>query len=113
MLPNDLVNRSSGIFILGSPRSGTSVLAWALAQHPNFHTSAESDFLVDLFGKGQLKAAFANAQSRTDSGWLNEQRVDFAEFASSLGLGINALFDSRAQGARWVDATPGHTLTAC
>lgn len=31
-----------GIFVLGCPRSGTSVLAWALAQHEHFWTSAES-----------------------------------------------------------------------
>ena len=43
--------RSPGVFIIGCPRSGTSVFSWALAAHPNFWTSAESDYLADLFGR--------------------------------------------------------------
>ena len=106
----DSANRSRGVFIIGSPRSGTSVFAWALAQHPNFQTSAESDFLLSLFGNGQLNTVYQQALSRSDTGWLERQRVDFPEFAAHLGLGVENLFDSRAEGARWIDATPGHTL---
>ena len=47
---------------------------------------------------------------QSDSGWLRQREVGFAEFAAHLGLGAEALFASRAAGARWIDATPGHTF---
>ena len=106
----DAADRSPGVFVIGSPRSGTSVFAWALAQHPNFRTAAESDFLLHLFGNGHLQAAYTEAFNRADRGWLKQQQVDFDEFAASFGLGVEALFASRARGARWVDATPSYTL---
>ena len=46
------------VFIIGSPRSGTTVLAMALAQHPLFWASDESFILFDLFGMGKLDKAF-------------------------------------------------------
>ena len=103
-------SRSNGVFVIGCPRSGTSVFAWALAQHPGFWTSEESDYLLDLFGWGRLHRAYRQALRRADRGWLNQERVTFPEFSGTLGLGVEALFDSRSGGARWVDATPGYTL---
>ena len=102
--------RADGVFIIGCPRSGTSVLSWVLAEHANFWTGPESDFLITLFGRGRLYEAWKQAHDRSDSGWLRQQDVGFAEFAANLGLGAEALFASRAAGARWIDATPGHTL---
>ena len=103
-------DRSRGVFVIGCPRSGTSVFSWALAQHPSFWTSAESDYLLDLFGGGHLHRAYKQAYERKDSGWLKKQNVGFAEFAEKLGLGVEALYISRAKGRRWIDATPGYTL---
>ena len=36
------------VFVIGSPRSGTSVLAWTLAQHPDMCTGPEADFFEKL-----------------------------------------------------------------
>ena len=102
--------RKGGVFIIGCPRSGTSVFSWALAEHTNFWTGPESDFLVTLYGRGRLSNAYTQAFDRSDSGWLRKQDVGFTEFAASVGHGVEALFASRAEGARWIDATPGHTL---
>ena len=102
--------RARGVFIIGCPRSGTSVFSWALAQHPKFWTSAESDYLLELFGQGRLHAAYKQAHERADRGWLEKHNIGFSEFAEKLGLGAEALYDSRSGGARWVDATPGYTL---
>jgi hypothetical protein len=33
------------IFIVGAPRSGTSILAWCLGQHPNILPQEESNWL--------------------------------------------------------------------
>jgi hypothetical protein len=86
------------------------VTAWALAQHPDFWTSAESDVLYHLFGKGHLWAAVSTALERSDGSWLTVNKVSRAEFNSHLGLGLNALFTSRSSGRRWIDQSPTYTL---
>jgi hypothetical protein len=88
------------------------VLAWAIAQHDAFWTSAESDFLIFLFGQGKLQSAYRKSYVRPDEGWLKKHGVSFPEFASEIGKGVDALFLSRSKGRRWVDSTPGHTLMA-
>ena len=103
---------SECVLVLGCPRSGTSVLAWAIAQNREFWTSAESDFLIHLFGRGQLHTSFKKAYERPDGGWLAKNRVSFGEFAGHIGIGVDQLFQSRSKGRRWIDATPGHTLMA-
>lgn len=98
------------ILIIGSPRSGTSVLAWSLAQHPELWTSQESDLLFNLFGAGRLDQAFDSSESRPEGTWLKEQGVSKADFLRYLGLGLNAMFSSRSHPRRWVDQTPVNTL---
>src|SRR5690348_2756204 len=84
------------IFIIGSPRSGTSILAWSLAQHTELWTSAESDVLFYLFGRGHLAEAFQIASTRPGGAWLSREKVKKSEFYAFVGLGINALFTSRS-----------------
>lgn len=98
------------VFVIGCPRSGTSAFSWALAQHPDFWTSAESDFLFLLFGKGHLHRSYQLAFERPDVGWLRLNRVAYPEFCGHLGQGLDGLFRSRADGRRWVDSSPGYTL---
>ena len=52
------------VFIIGSPRSGTSILAWALAQHSRLWTSGEVHILHSLL-----------CQFRFDRGYFIRQRV--------------------------------------
>lgn len=99
------------IFIIGSPRSGTSILAWSLAQHAELWTSGESDFLFNLFGAGQAQEAHKSAHGRNQS-WLTLQKVEVEEFLRYLGLGLNALYTQRSRGRRWVEQTPRYTLMA-
>src|SRR5207253_4877727 len=96
---------SHPIFIIGSPRSGTTILAWSLAQHNQLWTSDESQILWDLFGDGRLDKNYQRA-GRADGSWLRKQRIEKAEFLCFLGLGLNALYTSRSQGKRWIDQTP-------
>src|SRR5256714_322108 len=97
------------IFIIGSPRSGTSILAWSLAQHSRLWTSDESDILYHLFGDDSVDIAFRTSIERSDGNWLKKQAVEPAEFTSYLGLGLNALFTSRSKGRRWIDQAPTYT----
>ena len=66
----------SPVFIIGSPRSGTTILARSLAEHSAFWTSEESHFLSRLI----------------------ELAPDI--YASAL------LFTSRSSGKRWIEHTP-------
>ena len=49
------------IFVVGSPRSGTSILAWCLGHHPNIFPVPESnwmgDFAVNVAKSYQVGAA--------------------------------------------------------
>jgi hypothetical protein len=99
------------IFIIGSPRSGTTALAWSLAQHSHLWTSEESDILFDLLGWGHVDKAFHAARGRPgEIDWLVVNSVERAEFLGYLGLGLNAMVASRSQGKRWIDQTPRNTL---
>ena len=106
---------SAPVFIIGCPRSGTSALAWSVANHPDFWTSAESDFLMPLFGPaGRLKKLYNDmakppAQRQR---WLIENGVSYAEFARYVGHGIDQLFLSRSNNRRWIDQSPAYTLFA-
>lgn len=94
------------IFIIGSPRSGTTVLARSLAEHSDLWTSEESEFLFDLFPGDRLKRCYEKIYNRPNDSWLRAQGVGYAEFLEALGHGVNRLFSSRSRGRRWIEQTP-------
>src|SRR5687767_476317 len=98
------------VFIIGSPRSGTTALAWSLAQHSELWTSNESDFLFYLLANQHVEKAFHRARDAVGDRWLKREGVEQKEFYAFLGLGLNALFTSRSGGKRWVDQTPLYTM---
>jgi hypothetical protein len=102
----------SPIFIIGSPRSGTTALAWSLARHSQLWTSNESDFLYQLLARKHLENVFERARSAPGRRWLEREGVERDEFYAYLGMGLNALFTSRSFGKRWIDNTPRYTLVA-
>jgi hypothetical protein len=100
------------VFVIGSPRSGTSILAWSLAAQDGFCTFSESDFIFHLFGQGRLDEAYRTVGDHIGGGWLAEKGVSREEFFAHLGLGLNALMTSRAKEPRWIDQSPSYTLIA-
>ena len=100
------------VFVIGSHRSGTTVLAVALARHPDFWTSDETLFMPALFGGGRVEGEIERWTSRPRGSWLRRQNVSREEFLSYLGMGLNALFTNRSEGKRWIDHTPHHALMA-
>jgi Sulfotransferase family len=95
---------SSPVFIIGSPRSGTTILARSLAEHSAFWTSEESHFLSRLVeSAGDIYASGLEGHLQS---WIWAQGVGRAEFLAYLGTGVNALFTSRSNGRRWVEHTP-------
>lgn len=97
------------VFIVGSPRSGTSILGWALAQHTELCTDSESDVLFYMLEHPYLERAFETAVQRPDGNWLGNHGVTVEQFLAHIGLGLNALFTATAKGRRWVDQTPSNT----
>lgn len=100
------------IFVIGSPRSGTTILATSLAKHTGLWTSEESEFLFDLFGNGKIQQAYQKAMARPKPSWLKVNGLEYSEFMAFLGMGVNAMFTSRAGGRRWVEQTPHYGLMA-
>lgn len=98
------------VFIIGAPRSGTSMLHWSLCQHDALWGSEESDFLRPMMA-GAL-AAYEEGTRRGERHWLVRQKVDKNEFLAHVGLGLNALYTARGEGRRWVEQTPSYTLCA-
>ncbi len=98
------------VFIIGAPRSGTSILAWSLAQHSELWTEAESDIFFYMLKDGVLERAFETSVGRPDGTWLRNQGVDLEQFLAHLGLGLNALLTTTSNGRRWVDQTPANTV---
>jgi hypothetical protein len=100
---------ASPIFVIGAPRSGTTAVGLALAWHSNLWTAGESQVLTDLFGEDNIYANY-NRSEAAEGSWLKKHGVMPPELCTFLGIGVNALFTSVADGKRWIDHTPGHTL---
>jgi len=130
------------IFVVGSPRSGTSILTWCLGQHPNMLVIPESawmgDFAIDLAIRYQIGTARGNRSV------LSAMDIEREEFFARFGQSINDLilnhrkdlerkrsgYAARAvpnavpeasmtvqpgvnRKARWVDGTPEYSLHIC
>ncbi len=96
------------IFVVGAPRSGTSMMQWSLRQHPDLWGGQESDFFVPLIEGA--RAAYEFGTVRGDLHWLSGQHVSREEFVGRVGDGMNALYVSRSGGKRWVEQSPIYTL---
>jgi len=97
------------IFVIGSPRSGTTALAQSLNRHPELRVGKESYVLHDFFANGRAEQVWSTQMSRVNPCWLAHEEVERDEFLAFIGLGFNALFSSRAEGKRWIDQTPLYT----
>lgn len=97
------------VFVIGSPRSGTSALGKALGAHPALWASNETKFLAYLFGDGLIDRVHDIEMARPTVSWLRTHDVDADELIAAVGVGINGLLTSRSGGRRWVDHTPDYT----
>ena len=117
------------IFIIGSPRSGTSVLTWALGQHPNLYPLEETAWF-GRFHTGALEA-FRIGSARGELSQLSAMDVAREDFFETLGVALDDLVlrhrtwpaapvsadqaFARARSpdhpkSRWVDGTPQNSF---
>lgn len=126
------------IFVVGSPRSGTSVLTWALGQHPDLLLTEESNWFGSF--AEQAAVAYAQGSARGERSQLSALGVTREAYLSSLGDAIDRMVlggrshveavsretaqhspmktspgfeisrDPRESKSRWVDGTPENSL---
>ena len=128
------------IFVVGSPRSGTSILAWCLGHHPNIFPVPESNWMGDF--AVNVAVAHQIGSARGDLSILSAMDIRDDEFFAAFGRSINELIvghrrhleinrensnspskvnqrwleaTSMAAGpkTRWVDGTPEYSLHIC
>jgi hypothetical protein len=120
----DKINKP--IFVVGSPRSGTSILTWCLGQHPNIFPVPESNWM----GQFAINVAISYevGSARGDRSLLSGMDIGREEFFANFGRSINDLILSHRKDldrkrkmtrpsvepkTRWVNQTPEYSLHIC
>jgi Sulfotransferase family len=114
------------VFVVGSPRSGTSILTWCLGQHPNMFPVPESNWMADF--AVSVAIGYQIGTARGERSILSAMEIPDAELFAAIGRSINDLIlrhradlerkrqasssDSEPKG-RWVDGTPEYSLHIC
>lgn len=77
------------VFIIGAPRSGTSILALAISQLPVFKLALDPGWLANL--SSSLHIAFDSVELADNVNDLEIQRIDTEQFAAHFGAAAHAL----------------------
>src|SRR5437764_1519601 len=77
------------IFVVGSPRSGTSILAWCLGHHPNIFPVPESNWMGDFAANVAVSHQIGSA--RGDLSMLSAMEIRDDEFFATFVRSINEL----------------------
>jgi hypothetical protein len=77
------------IFVVGSPRSGTSILAWCLGYHPNIFPVPESAWMGDF--AVNLAMGYDVGAARGILSVLSAMRISRDELFWNIGRSINSL----------------------
>ena len=83
------------IFIVGSPRSGTSILTWCLGQHSNIFLQEESNWMGDF--AQQIAIAYRIGTARGERSQLSRLEVGSDDFFALFGRSINSLILSHRE----------------
>ena len=120
----DQINKP--VFVVGSPRSGTSILAWCLGQHPNMFPVPESNWMGQF--AVNVAISYEIGSARGDRSLLSGMDIRREEFFANFGRSINELIlahrrdlerkrkmtrPSAEPKTRWVNQTPEYSLHIC
>jgi len=105
---------SRPVFVVGSPRSGTTAVAWALGQHSRLWTSGEAYLAWHLLGTEParlcLRSLFEEAAVLGEGSMVTSEQVTTTDLRRAIGSAIHEVFVRHSGGLRWVDHTPVQTL---
>src|SRR5436305_10111115 len=82
-------NINKPIFVVGSPRSGTSILTWCLGQHPNIFPVPESSWMGNF--AINVAMAYRVGAARGDRSILSGMDIHEDELFFTFGQSINDL----------------------
>lgn len=71
------------IFIIGAPRSGTSIMTWALGRHPNIQTMEETGWIATTAIGGSLSWSLGSSRDRRSH--LSNSEYPQAAYLRRLG----------------------------
>src|SRR5215468_10713535 len=77
------------IFVVGSPRSGTSILTWCLGHHPNIFPVPESNWMGNF--AVNVAIAYQIGVARGDHSILSAMDIRNDELFAAFGQSINDL----------------------
>ena len=84
-----VMRTNNPIFIVGSPRSGTSILSWCLGQHSNIFVQEESNWIGSF--ALQIEIAYSGGTARGERSQLSALGIERADFFRAFGRSINDL----------------------
>ena len=104
-----MTHSAAPVFVVGPPRSGTTVLQRALRRHPDLWGGPETHFLLPLLRALPEVHAYADREPAEEF-FLPAEGISLGELTRSIGHGVAELIASRSGGRRWVDHTPSYVL---
>ena len=135
----NMARSDAPIFVVGSPRSGTSILTWCLGQHPNIMPIEESVWFSRL--ALTLQSCYEEGSARGERSQLSAMRISRDQLFRTVGDAINGMIlrqrkiyeangdeialargiqvdpafllarNSSDPKGRWVDGTPEYSLS--
>ena len=94
--PDNFAQKLTPVFILGMPRSGTTIVEQIVSSHPEVTGAGELDF-ISQFGHN-----LANGESEINSTLLAEFRADYFEKIEHLASGNEFITDKMPQNFRYI-----------
>jgi len=100
-------------FVAGCPRSATSAFSWALSEHKDLQTSAESNFIYYLLRDedSSIYSAYDIAQ-KVDDGWFNQHNIERSLYLKFIGKGIVDMLTTTCETNVFVEQSPENILIA-
>lgn len=77
------------IFVIGAPRSGTSITTWVLGQHPNIQLTPETSWIASIAAGGYLSYTYGSGRGRFSH--LSNVKLPLEPFMRRLGEFVHSV----------------------